>query len=362
MVKFTRMIAVIAVVCSSPAFSQHEVTHEMPEMTIHGEPVDHGEPAHNEAPGGTGEHSGGSGSAGKAGAPKDVEITLGPTVVKFSPAVRTEVVSLLSEYEKDNVLSVAAGGIAAIFSIYGLAEINASLPRISGTLKGLSNPDGGVSEAIIALSATDNLSRLARGKAARALDALMLKAATQKGGSNDFKVLRQIRGILLNPQRYKDGGIKYDKPARKLILRSDPGERFRGIAGATIGPADLQGLQNMTNSLLNLPGPASFLLQADYILALSPDNAPPTSISLRDLMIINEALLSLNGAAKSQVSVMAKNAGNAPGRNKWLWDEISLYPFGIAWNTNATYFNSPQYEDPLGFPDDALSVSDLVGS
>ena len=361
----TRISIAIALAYSSPDFSQEK--HDMPGIDVDGRsvgdrpgPSKDGPGPSTEGPGSSGGTSG-SGSSSSTGAVADVEITLGPTVLKFTPAVAVEVASLLAEYEKDTTLSAAAGGVAAIFTLYGLVDVNPSLPKVAAALKGVQNPDGGINDAIAALSATDSLAKAARGKAVRALDGLILKAATRKGGSNDFKVLRQIRAIILNPQRYKDDGIKYDKVQRKLMLRSDPGEKYRGVAGAAISMADVQGLQNMTNSLLNLPGPASFLLQADYLLALSPDSPMPSTISLRDLMVINAALQTLSGPDKAQVSISAQNAGLVPGRNKALWDEISLYPYTVAWNTGPSYFSAPDYTDPMGFPDNTLLLSDLVG-
>lgn len=181
-----------------------------------------------------------------------------------------------------------------------------------------------------------------------------------------------LRDIILNYERYEDGGIRVERdglkkealaaPTKlldgtntvKLKLRALTGEQYRSIAGLS-GPFNWQDqdqLAKLISTISNYTAASDYIETADFpfYLDFSKRKLPP--ISQRDLMLLNKALLTLDDQARTQLRIVFNQFANQPSFNNELWQTLAKYTEGEHWHglLPGQPLNSEQ--DELGFWDD----------
>ena len=353
------------------SYSEHNaggvMTHE-----VHGVEMIHGEYGGKapERPGrepGNGGGNGGEngGSATGAATSKNstinmIERKVSVTVngMNFSVSKNTELrlAQFLNEYNATSTVGGFVAAIASIFSIFELFNIDQSFPAVDAIFKLSSfNAD----EVVTRLSIPSDWNRALRSQAASYCEQEMVTALSNRK-FNDARMWLRIRDIISNPERYQNGGIKYDRQNNKLLMRSYPAEAYRNIAGfqESFTNLDINQLGMLTNYLMLFPQSRDYIIYADFIFALGELQNKFEKLTTRDKLYLNKALLSLPASAKSYLNnAFLVNAGNQSLTSKF-WFELRKYLYQEKWNNG---YALDSQSDELGFEMDELpKQSDIV--
>jgi len=250
--------------------------------------------------------------------------------------------------------------VAAIASFFSLADIFSNLdkdfPLLDASYRSATfNAD----EVILKLSTVSAYNRALRAQAVEIVEGEM-GTAILKGQTNEAKMWALLRDILANPERYQNGGIKWDPKGKSLINRAPVASAYRSIAGfdSQLSAADIQQLGRLTNILMYYASSRDFIVNADYIYDLKKDPTTFPKITLRDRMILNKALLTMPDDMKIYLSNAMQFNASQSAMNYNFWSKLKSFLYSDGWNT---YIAVDSNLDSLGFPqDEEIYASDLV--
>lgn len=314
----------------------------------------------NGPPGGNGDKpSNGSGSSGQVSGKisgKSVTVTIGGETFSVSPTASANLLGFLNEYQQYKDVSSLVGAMATLFSILGLVSIDAQAPLHDAVLK-ISAGTG--DDIAVQLAVLGTLNEALRAKAVNECLRQMAAAAMKPGGTQEAKMWRSMRDVIANPERYKNGGIKFDKNGG-VQLRALPVQKFNATPGAKLNNSDIVALGMLTNSLLQKGAAADYLSQADYFLTMkTTDDEFP--LTLRDEYYLNIALFALPSADKAAARNFIVARQWAPGTSLQFWKMLEKFTVdGDAYSERTGGMSVDSWTDPLGFEDDYPNNSDLV--
>ncbi|MEY3499225.1 MAG: hypothetical protein RL308_894 [Bacteroidota bacterium] len=262
----------------------------------------------------------------------------------------------INTYKTNGNVGEFVATVASVFSAFGLFDLTSSIPTADAVLK---LATFGSEEVLTRLSAPSIWNRAWRGQAASFCESEWFTALNQ-GKTKDAQMWLRLRDIIANPERYKNGGMKYNHQEKKLMLRSYPAEAYRNIAGFDIEltDMDINQLGFLTNYLMYFPQSRDYIIYADYIYDLGKPKNKFKKITARDKMFLNLALLGLNQASKNFLeNAFITNSIN-PNQSYRFWSALKTYLYVDKWDNGG----APDSEiDFLGFPKYELPYnSDLV--
>lgn len=274
----------------------------------------------------------------------------------ISADAESRVKDFFRNYKDQTQVGGFVAAIASIFTLFDLFNINSEFPAIDVIFK---TATFDANEVVLKLSAVNVWNRAMRAQAAGIIESEMALALA-RGQTQEAKMWRMLRDIIANPERYQNGGIKWDAKEKKLMLRSLPAEAYRSVAGftETLTPADISQLGALTNTLTYYAASRDFIIYADYIYELHLPYARFQKITMHDRMLLNKALLVLPPGVKNYLDgAMLHNAGN-PSMTYALWSKLRKFLANEEWNMGRV----PDVSiDALGFTNDDLpQQSDLV--
>lgn len=260
---------------------EHVETHDFKDNPIHVDGYVHEKPDGPEA-GATGGGASGNGG-GKAGSGKsvpvrpEVTVTLGPTSYKVRPEAALDMQQLLDQYRQQSGWSLpkVLTAIASALYMFNLVNLDSSVPAYDAALK-LVNPES-AEQIAAALSATDGMSAAIRVSFLREIDVRLLSAARYNAA--EFKMWQALRDIIMNPERYQGGGIKYEKSTRQIQLRPEQGARYLNFDGSHFAPSDVAPLRLLVSEMLSYGPSRDAILQTDMLAGLA--NGSPYMLFLR---------------------------------------------------------------------------------
>ncbi|RKH56483.1 hypothetical protein [Corallococcus aberystwythensis] len=279
----------------------------------------------------------------------------------------------IKDFRVANNVGGAVLGFTAFLRLFGLYNVDAERAQLDALLKiGFSDhveqhlgkaPDG----TVALLSAPNTWGQVSRDTFARLLQYEALNAAN-RGEREERQMWLHLRDIILNYERYEDGGIRFDSenfsadepvtPARlldgantpKLMLRSMPGENHRSVAGIE-GPfswADLDQLARLCSVLSYDAQAADYLATADFTMDLDFTRGAMPRISKRDAYLLNHALLSVDDATRSRLRQAFRANKNNSLLASQLWSKLYKFLDGESWY-GAIRIAGDSEQDRFGF-------------
>lgn len=210
-------------------------------------------------------------------------------------------------------------------------------------------------ETLVVFSAPGIVADAFRALAMSYCDSEFLTAVS-KGQDRDAAFWRQLRDIFANPERYENGGIKYDFNEKNIKLRGPAGERYRNtvIFNDQFTRLDQAQLALLSNILWSDPRARDFIIQADYIFSLRPSGKPLDPMSLRDQLLLNQAMFRLHPSWKRMINQSLEVNSQYPGLTHQFWRRLKKYLVEEeAWQSGE--YQAARHdpvEDELGFEDD----------
>lgn len=309
--------------------------------------------------GGEGSRTGRSGSnrnSQTTSSERKAKVTINGETFNVSTDTEKRLSDFINTYKTNGNVGSFVSAVASIFSLFDLFNLENSYPTIDAVFK-LSSFNS--EEVLTRLSAPSIWNRAWRAQAASYCESEMFTALF-KGKNKDAQMWLRIRDIIANPERYKDGGIKYNHQEKKLMFRSYPSEAYRSIAGfeLELTDMDINQLGYLTSYLMYFPQARDYLIYADYIYDLKKPKTAFKQISARDKMILNYALLGLHQNAKIYLDNAFSTNSIHPHQTYRFWSTLKQYLHQDTWNNGRV----PDTDtDQLGFyNNEPFNNSDLV--
>lgn len=292
---------------------------------------------------------------------------------------KNRLAAAINEYKNVNDVGASVLGFAAFLRLFDLWWIKPSdVERIDSLLKvalvdpisatSSDKPDG----VVTLLSAPSTWSITARDTFARLLQLEALNAE-RRGEQEEKQMWLHLRDIILNYERYEDGGIRFENTGfprdasllpktlleggnkAKLKLRAIAGEQYRSVAGIS-GPFshyDKETLARLVSSISNHIAASDYLSTADFPAYLGNGGQALPSISRRDLLLLNKSLLALDLAVRRDLRVAISQIANHPHSHPQLWQALASYTQGEHWHGLFPGMPLQSEQDELDFWDDS---------
>ena len=317
-----------------------------------------------------GNHGGGAGNShagNKPGSkssttanPAKVTVTIGSSSFQVSNTAQTRLKDFIAEYRATNNYGSIVSAIASAFAMFNLLAIDSTTPIPEATLN-VTQTSFDTEELVVQLSAVSIWNGAMRTQAIAHVELQMASAASRPGANQEFRMWQALRDLLANPERYKGGGIKYDRASDKIIMRAAPGERYRGIAGSPVTDIDRMALRDLTNLLITFGPSRDYVMQTDYIYYLQSLNGELKNLSVRDELLLNKALLTLGKNSRDYLDQRFLDLSITKGASYSLWKKLRGFLVKESWNPHPG-LASDSYIDELGFEDDMPQQSDIVSA
>ncbi len=311
-------------------------------------------------PGGSDGGSGKKETGGKKNPPKserNTKISINGETFVVSKEGEKNITEFIQTYSVNENVGGFVAVIAAIYSLFDVFTLDNNIPvEISVKIK-LNTLD--TKELITKLSSPNIWNRAVRTRAIENCESEETNAIAN-GKWREAEMWIKIRDIFANPERYKEGGIKYNEKEKKLEVRSLPATAYRSISGfdLELTALDKTNLLLLYDYLMGVPSSRDFIFYADFILQLKNINTINPHLTARDKIYLNYALLSLSSQNKNFLASLFHNNSIHKNQNYELWNTLKIYLYEDKWNSGRVPDTSI---DSLGFWNDDLPVqSDIV--
>jgi hypothetical protein len=352
-VKLAKLIFFLLI--TNVIYSQREVVTPDP-IDVHG--YVGGENRGNGSNGGNGGNRGNGGKTTSRPSTTTTErqsvITVNGKTFTISAQTEASIYDFLAQHRNVSNLGSIVTTISAFFSMFDLFKINASTPELSAYSQ---MNDALAKELILKLSAPGIWNRMVRAKAAEFCEE-MQRTAIITGKRADAEVWTRLRDVMANPERYKDGGIKFDKINNKIILRSLPAMEFRDLPGFDfdVKPVDKSNLITLYNYLMQYTKSRDYIFYVDYMINFT--NPYSYTLNERDKLFLNYALLTLSDNNKKYLRNMFIQNCQDGNQTFQLWNSLREFLYEEKWRSWKVGDNNM---DELGFyTDDLPEQSDIV--
>jgi hypothetical protein len=356
-------MSALAIAIPAPAWSQ--ATYEGRDINVEGYVRDRASDGPRGEPGGgrgNGDRSGSSRSGGGRTATtpalKTTVVYVGGQEYRVSMGANADLAAFISEYRQVNGIGQLVSAFAGLFALFNTVNIDSSNP-IAEAVYNPSMTAFSPDELVLTLSATSVWQKAMRTKAVNFLRLKMLDAASKPGGQSEFKMWKALREIIEFPERYQEGGLRRG-PAGAVWMRASTGAGIARVAGSPVWGQDQAPLANLTSQMLSYPEAHAWVWQADYWYHLFPGNGGVGALSMRDEMLINQALYAAGPNTKRSLAFHFNQLRNTMGHSPLLWSRMGDYLYDPkAWQDNV-FGPIPYQDDPNGFDDELPYATDLL--
>lgn len=357
----SRAAAIMLTLASVPAPALAQATYEGHPIDVVGEirGGPRGEPG-----GGGGAGSGNAGDRNRAGgrssvpAEKTTTVTVGDQDFTVSVAASAELTDFINEYRQVSAAGQTVSAFAGLFTLFNLFQMEPA-PSIIAAVHNPVSAAFDADEIALSLSAVSTWNTAMRVKAVNFLKFKMLDAARKPGARAEFQMWKALRNIIEFPERYENGGIRRD-PAGAIALRGETGADLAQIPGSQVFAPDQVELGLLTEAMMSRGEPHAWVWQADYWYYLWPHNGGVGGLTMRDEMLINQALYLASPQNKPNLRARFRALRNTVGHSPMLWSRFIRYIDNPdAWREHI-YVWPDQSEDSLGFPVDEPYMTRLV--
>jgi hypothetical protein len=264
-----------------------------------------------------------------------VSVEIGGETFRVSPATKRDLEAFIAMHN-DPVLV----GFGNLLSLFGLTTPSITLAAIDieGMVTSLEQP-----------------SVLTDAWRAKAIDYINEMIDADNAARSERQMWQRLKDVIRNPERYREG-IRVT-PEGKVMLRTAPGERFRGVAGdfATT-EFDRRELSRLAEAMWSDRRAMDYLGLTDLALGDFTPRDGDLTLSVRDQLLINEALIRMPGPAKRQLAGAFRwNAGH-PLANRALWLKLTRYLYRREWAGDRVILTSDP--DEFGLQDDLPNYDD----
>ena len=357
----SQLAAAILSVCLPNVVHAQKESYSGPMIHVDGHVPDRPSPPNRDYGGGRGGGDAGNrgqtpgtrghpGSRVAAPAVRKVSVTLNGQTFHVSKEAEATLSDFLKTHQNHGNAGSIVAAIGSVFSLFGLLSLDNTVPAYDAALK-LDTFDS--KEVIVRLTAPGIWARFMRSRAAEICDTEYLRALTSNR-VGDAKMWAHLRDVFANPERYKDGGLKYNRSPQSVELRKLPGESGREFDGFRYGLTghDRVALSSLASFLFGNVASRDFLMQADFMFALHPTNVSMKPLSHLDRYLLNRALLATEESLKQPLERYFDTLSRHPTLTHSFWITLKKFVRNEAWD-----------EDHLvlaGTSDDRPEQSDLI--
>ncbi|MFC3157112.1 hypothetical protein SAMN05443633_11287 [Chryseobacterium arachidis] len=291
----------------------------------------------------------------KATSTRKSKVSINGEEFLVSADAEKRVAEFIDHYKTNGTVGKYVAAVASIFSLFDLFTLEKGFSNLDARFK-LSTFSS--EEVLLSLSAPDRWNRSWRAQAVGLIEENLINSIKNK--DQEHKMWLRIRDIIANPERYKEGGMKYNHSEKKLMFRSYPAEAYRSIAGFDfdLTEFDLNQLGLLTDYLMYFPQSRDYLIYADYIYNFGNKKSDFNRLSARDKMLLNYALLNLNKESKNYLgNAFSKNSSHKDLTSKF-WSTLSKFLYSESWSNGMA--TDSEIDDLGFFTDEPFSKSDLV--
>lgn len=359
------LVVVLLVSASTSAEAQRDVTiefHDAIDVTADRRGDRHTNADRPTDGGGGNSRSGRIGNRGNAlPARPTITVKIGQAAFNVSPEANRRLAEIIELRQTNGMVGSIVAAVASAYSLFSVMDVD---PRTAwGAAESIYNPASTAfdpDELATQLAAPGIWNRFVRSQTVAMIELEILEAA-QKNRRDEMKMWQLFRDIIANPERYQNGGIKYDRQTRSIQTRNPAAESYRAERGSDVVDADRLGFIELTNELMTAASARDYLMQSDYIWHLNPGNGPLTSISRRDLLLMNAAMQSLSPQAKQYLDQRLYQTAIRAGTTYSFWQRLrSFLQNSYAWQEHPGSAGDTPMPDELGFSEDMPSNSDIV--